>query len=315
MAKSGFLYYNTDTDRYQDTKIKRLKKKFSCSGIAVYDYILNCIYMDKGCYASWGSDENLDVADYFNIEEEQVCKIVEYCLEVGLFDAGKYRTEGVLTSKSIQERFVEMSVKCKRKNAAIPEKIAILPEETPNIPEETPKTTEELNKERIERIEEKEEDDVVGKDISLAGNNFKKPSTATPTSDAIQSGYKPKVPIPTVDIMQEVLKESSDERYWINAVAEQHHLSQKQVRELIPKFVVHLASDGVTQKTTEDFKKHFNAWIRKKAEFGEASSSSEAKPPTDAVPSSREKIRQMKELRNNFDFGDVGSALAKQDRN
>lgn len=162
--------------------------------------------------------------------------------------------------------------------------------------------------------EGKEDDKGEGTAIKLNEEPTPSSTSTTPISDAIQSGYKPKVQLPTVDIMQEVLKESSDERYWINAVAEQHHLSQKQVRELIPKFVVHLASDGVTQKTTEDFKKHFNAWIRKKAEFGEASIP-EVKPPNEAVPSSREKIRQMKELRNNFDFGDVGSALAKQDRN
>ena len=162
--------------------------------------------------------------------------------------------------------------------------------------------------------EGKEDDEGEGAAIKLNEEPTPSSTSTTPTSDAIQSGYKPKVQLPTVDIMQEVLKESSDERYWINAVAEQHHLSQKQVRELIPKFVVHLASDGVTQKTTEDFKKHFNAWIRKKAEFGETSSS-EIKPPNEAIPSSREKIRQMKELRNNFDFGDVGSVLAKQDRN
>ena len=171
-----------------------------------------------------------------------------------------------------------------------------------------------VEKSREEESREEKNDDVEEIEISTEEVQENSSTPTTPSSGTIQSGYKPKVQLPTVDIMQEVLKESSDERYWINAVAEQHHLSQKQVRELIPKFVVHLASDGVTQKTTEDFKKHFNAWIRKKAEFGETSSL-EIKPPNEAVPSSREKIRQMKELRNNFDFGDVGSALAKQDRN
>jgi hypothetical protein len=35
--KSGLAFYRTDTDRYQDIRIKRLKKSFGCMGMAVYD--------------------------------------------------------------------------------------------------------------------------------------------------------------------------------------------------------------------------------------------------------------------------------------
>ena len=36
MAKQGFSYYKAETDRFQDIKIKRLKKKYRCAGYAVY---------------------------------------------------------------------------------------------------------------------------------------------------------------------------------------------------------------------------------------------------------------------------------------
>ena len=48
-TKTGFSFYSVDTDRYQDRKIKRLKKAFGCNGIAVYDYLLCEVYRDKGC--------------------------------------------------------------------------------------------------------------------------------------------------------------------------------------------------------------------------------------------------------------------------
>ena len=44
MSKNGFSYYKAETDRFQDIKIKRLKKKYGCDGYAVYQYALNEIY-------------------------------------------------------------------------------------------------------------------------------------------------------------------------------------------------------------------------------------------------------------------------------
>jgi hypothetical protein len=49
-TKSGLAYFNIDTDRYQDTKIKRLKHKHGLAGMAVYDYLLCEIYRDKGFF-------------------------------------------------------------------------------------------------------------------------------------------------------------------------------------------------------------------------------------------------------------------------
>ena len=40
MSKNGFSYYKAETDRFQDIKIKRLKKKYGCDGYAVYQYAL-----------------------------------------------------------------------------------------------------------------------------------------------------------------------------------------------------------------------------------------------------------------------------------
>ena len=39
MAKTGLSYYQAETDRFQDIKVKRLKKRYGCEGYAVYQYI------------------------------------------------------------------------------------------------------------------------------------------------------------------------------------------------------------------------------------------------------------------------------------
>ena len=146
MAKNGFPYYGVDTDRYQDIRIKRLKKNMNCEGIAVYDYILCEIYRVQGCYIDWDENTNFDVSEYFGLKETRVSEIVNYCCAVGLFNKELFTKERVLTSKSIQTRYVDMCNRSKRKNIIIPEKIQLIPktlEETPKTPEEMPKTPEE----------------------------------------------------------------------------------------------------------------------------------------------------------------------------
>jgi hypothetical protein len=143
--KTGLSYYTIDTDRYQDRRIKRLKKSFGCQGIAVYDYILCEIYRVQGCGSEWDEDTAFDVAEYFGLKETLVNEIVKYCGAVGLFDA-TLLSGGIITSAAIQRRYLEMCARAKRTNVVIPEKYklpnlpektAILPEEMPILPEKT----------------------------------------------------------------------------------------------------------------------------------------------------------------------------------
>jgi hypothetical protein len=124
MTKAGFNYYTVDCDRYQDRKIKRLKKGFGCSGIAVYDYILCEIYRVQGCFLEWDENTVFDVAEYFGLKEDAVLEIVKYCGFVGLFDKDLL-SRGIITSVSIQHRYMEMCYRAKRKDAVIPDILII----------------------------------------------------------------------------------------------------------------------------------------------------------------------------------------------
>lgn len=128
MAKTGFPYYRAETDRFQDIKIKRLKKRFRCTGYAVYQYILNEIYRVQGCYLPFGEDEIFEAAEYWGLDEIEVQNITDFCCEIGLFDAGLYKACGVLTGRSIQSRYVEMCKMSKRK-VIIPEKYVLISSE------------------------------------------------------------------------------------------------------------------------------------------------------------------------------------------
>lgn len=125
MAKTGLSYYQAETDRFQDIKVKRLKKKYGCEGYAVYQYIQNEIYRVEGCYIRFTDDQLFDVSEYWAIDEERVEAIIEYCAEVELFEAMTWRMKRVLTSIDIQQRYVEICRRAKKK-MLIPEDIQLI---------------------------------------------------------------------------------------------------------------------------------------------------------------------------------------------
>lgn len=139
IARKGFDYYRAETNRFQDIKIRRLKKKFKCAGYAIYQYVLNEIYRVEGCYVRFSVDELFDCSEYWALEDSEVRAIIDYCTEVGLFDAKIWSTYGILTARSIQVRYADMCRVLKRK-PVIPANVDLLSgeEDCNRIPESIP---------------------------------------------------------------------------------------------------------------------------------------------------------------------------------
>ena len=154
MAKTGFPFYRAETDRFQDIRIKRLKKEFKGAGYAVYSYILNEIYRVKGCFLEWDESTAFDVSEYWDLKESQVEEIVKYCCAIGLFDKGLFTNGRVITSRAIQIRYIEMSKLAKRNSFDIPDSICLIQEEMQKLPEKTRKLLEVSDK--VEYSREKE---------------------------------------------------------------------------------------------------------------------------------------------------------------
>ena len=155
MAKSGLTYYHVDTDRYQDKRIKKLKKSLGCVGLAVYDYILCESFRVNGWGMEWDDDVAFDIADYLNIKESMVTEVVKYCAHVGLLNA-RLLGCGIITSEEIQARYVEICKRSKRVSYNIPDKYRLYTEEMPKTTEEMPKTTEDLTQNKIKENKRKE---------------------------------------------------------------------------------------------------------------------------------------------------------------
>lgn len=240
IRKTGLLYYNVDTDRFQDLRVKRLKKDMGCDGYAVYEYILNEIYRVRGCFLVWDESTAFDVAEYWGLKETKVNEIVRYCCAVGLFDKALLSNGSVLTSPSIQSRYVQMCIKAKRKEIIIPEEYDILPEESRIILEESRKIPEECRK--------------------VKKNKVKKESS-TGVEDKKETPPPPSGPCPLT--LDDEVKSMKEDTVWLDQLQVLHRMDAARLREKLDEFRLHCASDGKERhESLPDAKQHFNNWLR-----------------------------------------------------
>ena len=240
--KTGFNYYNLDTDRYLDIRIKRLKKDFGCSGIAVYDYLLCEIYRVKGCFMQWDESTAFDVADYFGIKESLVNEIVNYCGVVGLFNRELLSSGNFLTSLSIQRRYIEWSKRAKRTDFKIPkciklhEESNIIPEESNIIPEESAKAQAVCREgSKVKRSKEKEEEKEKEKEKSLTRNLV-------------------------FDFDQLQVELGSSDQYKED-ICMLYSVSPDVVSEQLQTFLLEQKSKDNLNRTFSDIKSHFVSWL------------------------------------------------------
>lgn len=266
--KTGLNYYTIDTDRYQDRRIKRLKKDFGCQGIAVYDYILCEIYRVRGCVLEWDANTAFDVAEYFGLKESVVCEIVKYCGVVGLFDK-ELLAGGIVTSASILRRYLEMCKRAKRQNIAIPEELQKFREELQEIPEELQKTPEVFTQSKVKynitttsttNAHTREEDfahsdeDPYGTGLAPKEKSCAKKESPLPSGTWVASEH-----------LAEVLL--NDSRWMASVSANKGHPIEE-LQSLVKEFCTNilLTDDG---KELSDAKKHFINWLRKRPKNNE----------------------------------------------
>jgi hypothetical protein len=144
--KIGLDYFNLDTNVFSDRKIRRLVHVFGTKGFTIYIFVLCAIFDDKGYFVQCDDDFLFDIQDRFNLKENLVNQVINYSVKLELFSAAMYQNFKILTSKSIQDRYVLIMTQSKRnfkihKNYNLLvnlEENLINSEETPINSEETP---------------------------------------------------------------------------------------------------------------------------------------------------------------------------------
>lgn len=252
--KTGLNYYNVDTDRYMDIRIRRLVKDHGCRGLAVYDYLLCEVYRVQGCFVVWDEVTAFNVAEYLGLKESNVLEIVRYCGAVGLFDK-ELLSRGIITSASIQRRYIEMCNRSKRKIAEIPEECRIIPEESPKTPEVWTQRKKERN---ISTTTTTAREDLDNSEDSV--NDF----SATPEKGCAEK-VPPQVPPGTYSLVPigELAEWMKSETVWLEAFCMNNHMDPEVVKRKIDEFQRHCIDINETAKDKRDCMKHFINWMRK----------------------------------------------------
>lgn len=110
----------TDNSMFEDPRISRLMRAQGAQSVTIYLYLLCSIYRSSGGYwIKWDDDAPADVSAALpGFGAGYVNEVILCCLRLGLFCKEVYDQYGVLTSRAVQRRFVDLG-KLRRSKAAV----------------------------------------------------------------------------------------------------------------------------------------------------------------------------------------------------
>lgn len=110
--KQGIDYYPMDVNFLNDIKVRKVLRGCGAQSMAVILFLLGNIYRDEGYYMRWDDEEDpFLVSDVVGVSEGAVRETIKKSLQVEFFDSKLFEKESILTSKGIQQRFMEATVR------------------------------------------------------------------------------------------------------------------------------------------------------------------------------------------------------------
>lgn len=109
--KEGLDYFSYDTDLSQDPKVEYIEARFGLLGYAVFLKLLEKVFGDKGYYLQWDERYALVFSKKLGIDVTDVQNMVSDYLNEGLFHLKTFEEFGILTSESIQVRYIKACAK------------------------------------------------------------------------------------------------------------------------------------------------------------------------------------------------------------
>lgn len=116
--KNNAEYYTHDSGMRNDVKIKALRRKFSHTGYAVWNYLLEALTDSDDFRIEWNEiNRELFAAD-FDVTEDELSAIVDYCLKIDLLQM----VEGCILSDTLCGRFNTLIYKRSRDRESVSER-------------------------------------------------------------------------------------------------------------------------------------------------------------------------------------------------
>ncbi|NAW50387.1 DUF4373 domain-containing protein [Elizabethkingia argentiflava] len=105
--KKGLDYFPLDTKIEADDKIQLIEAEFGLKGFGIIIKLFCKIYAEEGYYYKWTEVERLLFAKKIEESVGLVDEVIKRSVKWGLFDESVFNQFRILTSASIQQRFLE----------------------------------------------------------------------------------------------------------------------------------------------------------------------------------------------------------------
>lgn len=106
-TKQGIDYYPKDVKAKYDTKFKYVESKNSVIARLVIYELWDLIYAENGYFLKFDNIQRVLFLGDLPINDEQLTDILDSCFEIGLFEKSLFDKYQILTSESIQKRYME----------------------------------------------------------------------------------------------------------------------------------------------------------------------------------------------------------------
>jgi len=126
--KKGLIYFPDYVDELTELPILRLIHQHKGNGYLIYRYILKAVFKN-GYLMEWQNDSPFIIANHLGLNEGQVKEVVRYCCYLGFFSKELLDRRSVLTSRIIQEEYLDICKRSKRKPMQILQEICLIPPE------------------------------------------------------------------------------------------------------------------------------------------------------------------------------------------
>ena len=105
-TKQGIDYYPKDVKAKYDTKFKYVESKNSVIARLVIYELWDLIYAENGYFLKFDNIQRVLFLGDLPINDEQLTDILDSCFEIGLFEKSLFDKYQILTSESIQKRYM-----------------------------------------------------------------------------------------------------------------------------------------------------------------------------------------------------------------
>lgn len=267
-TKLGLDYFPHDTHTDEDTALQLLEAEFGLDGYAVYFKLLESIYA-QGYAKQWGEDECLLFAKKMGaVTVPKLSEIIKGCIRRSLFDEGVYNLFQILTSKAIQQRWLE----AKRKDvSAIDPKVCLIEQTAKGVssPRKNDKNEEKgvfaaktpVNVAKTPVNAETTPQSKVKYNNSSNSNNARETKRKKEAAQGALN-LEPLQPVRSTRTGTTIREVLTSNQIWSQAVCSNHRISPETFNEYATKFEQHCFIENRTHNTDGDVQVHFNNWLR-----------------------------------------------------